>query len=237
MRRSPAPTRSVTASQTVEPLTGYTVLRARREFANQSNDRLHADVDEPPDRCRRSTSWPTTRIPAASTTTCGCRRSTTSRGYCAGSHIAGQHRGDHAAAGEQRPRVPAARRRLRRASTRRRRRCTGTPARSLRQDRRREDALQLLLRLQDARLRHQRPRVSCAAPTSGTQQLVPVRDNFSRARFMRTCNFNLNQWAGWNFGGDRPIQRRQRQHRTGRGRTTTASAAAEPRTPRRSAIA
>ena len=40
-------------SQTVEPLTGYTVLRARKEFAEPVVARLHGDIDEPAVRCRR----------------------------------------------------------------------------------------------------------------------------------------------------------------------------------------
>ena len=67
------------------------------------------------------------------------------------------------------------------------------------------------------------------------------RDNVP-GRFTRSYIFNLNQYAGWNFGGDRALQRRQRQHaldveellRSGFGVNVERRAAARSRDARRS---
>ena len=98
--------------QTVEPMTGYTVLRARKEFANQSslgfmatstNRQIDAATSLPADNAYAGGldyDWRLSPMYSIS-------------GYVATSSHQGQHRRDHAAAGEQRARLPAARRRLR----------------------------------------------------------------------------------------------------------------------------
>ncbi len=36
--------------------------------------------------------------------------------------------------------------------------------------------------------------------------------DYEPGRYVRSCSVNFNQWAGWNFDGDRLFRRRQRQH-------------------------
>ena len=73
----------------------------------------------------------------------------------------------------------------------------------LRQDRRREDPLQLQLRATRARASTSTTWVSSGAPTSAyISNWFQMRDNVP-GRFTRSFIWNLNQWAGWNFDGDR----------------------------------
>ena len=110
-------------------MTGYTVLRAKREFANQSsigfmgtstNRQIVTNVSFLADNAFTGGvdyDWrfgPQVRL---------------LRVILAGSHITGQHRSDHAPAGEQRPLVPAARRRLRRIRSACDARCAAMPDR------------------------------------------------------------------------------------------------------------
>ena len=60
----------------------------------------------------------------------------------------------------------------------------------------------IVRRLQDARLRYQRPRLHAPRRRARPVELVPVaRLQAGQVRPQR--NFNINQYAGWNFGGDR----------------------------------
>ena len=52
---------------------------------------------------------------------------------------------------------------------------------------------------------------SCGAPTSATMSNWLQWRNDTPAKYLRSFRFNLNQWAGWNFGGDRLYSGDQRQ--------------------------
>ena len=97
--------------QTVEPLTGYTVLRARKEFANQSS--LGFMTTSTNRQNEVATSFLANNAFAGGLDyDWRLSQKYSVSGFWAGSMIKRQHRGDHAAAGKHRPLLPAARRRL-----------------------------------------------------------------------------------------------------------------------------
>ena len=156
-------------------------------------------------------------------------------GYWAGSTVHGSAGGHRRAAAERRPLLPAPRRRI--TSTydpaahvdERPRRHGRVP-----EDRRPEGAVQLRRHLQDARASTSTTSATCAAPTRSSSPAGCSSGGTRRRRLYRSFRLNLNQWAGWNFGGDtrftganvnahivahvqlvgrRRLQRRGRRHR------------------------
>ena len=159
--------------ESVEPLSNFSVVRARREFDNQSTigfiatattRRLTSFTDFLPERAfTGGLDWDLADEEAL----CGHRLP----GAAAPS--SGEGRGDPAPPGEHRPQLPAPRRGSRRRGSdphlaRRRRRAAGVP-----EDRRIEDPLQFQHRLQDARARHQRRRLHAARRSADDEQLGP----------------------------------------------------------------
>ena len=128
------------------------------------------------------------------------------------SRVDGIDRSDHAAAGEHRARVSAAGRGSRRASTRRDTALSGHAG-----------------SLSFGKIGGEKTRFSAyygykspgfdmndlgfqrRADERYVSHWFQMRDNVP-GRFTRSFIWNLNQWAGWNFAGDRTVQRRQRQH-------------------------
>ena len=189
-------------TQAVEPLSGYSVVRARREFANQSNvgfmltstNRKLVDVVELPARGRLHR-----------------RRRLRHPLQPALQHLRllgrlarrGIDRGDHAPAGEQRPRVSAARCRSRRARRNAPPCCRATPA-----------------SFNFGKIAGEKTRFSAnygykspgfdindlgfqrRADERYVSHWFQMRDKVP-GRFTRSFIWNLNQYAGWNFDGDR----------------------------------
>ncbi len=187
--------------QTVEPLTGYTVLRARKEFQNQSslgfmttstNRRLDADVSFLADNAYGGGVDYDWRLSPKYNLT----------GYFAGSHIKGgteaiQRLQENSVHGFQR-----------------------TDADYMGVD---PDATALSGHagsLSFGKISGEKTRFSSyvgyKTPGFDTNDLGFMRRadernqsnwfqwrNFTPGRFVRTRNFNINQYAGWNFGGDR----------------------------------
>ena len=202
---------SLRRDQAVEPLTGYTVVRARREFANQSNiglmltstNRQLTDDGQLPRRA--------TPTPAAWTTTCASAGASTSRAS------------GPAAASRGRPRrSPGCRR------------TPSTPSSVLTPTTSTVDADATSLSghagsFAFGKIAGEKTRFSGnygykspgfdindlgfqrRADERNVSHWFQMRDNVP-GRFTRSFIWNLNQWAGWNFGGDRTVQRRQRQH-------------------------
>ena len=193
-------------------MTGYTVLRARREFANQSNvgfmltstNRQLVDDGQLPRRRRRTpAAWTTTGASDAASTS----PATGPAAASPGSPEAITRLQENTVHAFQRPdadhvevdplaTVVVGTRRVGR----------------VRQDRRREDAIQQLRSATRAPgfdindLGFQR-----RADERNVSNWFQMRDNVP-GRFTRSFIWNLNQWSGWNFDGDRAVQRRQRQH-------------------------
>ena len=188
--------------QTVEPLRSYSVVRARREFANQSafgfiataTNRNLDDDDAVPagaglHRRRR-------------TGTGGWPSGTRSRGTSRGSSV----RGEAEAITElqesnvhsfQRPDADYLEEDPTRTSLERLQRADRAE-----QDRRPARALQLAT---------SRSRVPGSTATTSGSCAAPITRNMSNwlqwrnekpNKVLRSFRFNLNQWAGWNYGGD-----------------------------------
>ncbi len=140
---------------------------------------------------------------AASITTGGCRRCTASAAiWPAATSRATPRRS--LACRKTPSTVSSVPTRTTRASTESRRRCSGHAGSvSFGKISGESTRFSSLRRLQDAGLRHQRSRLH--APRRRTNQSTTGSSGAisSPARFVRTRNFNINQYAGWNFGGDR----------------------------------
>ena len=203
----------IASTQTVEPLTSYTVGRVRREFANQSSMGFMLT-------CGEAAPGESAAVPA---------RERVHRRHglgpalqitlCADRLLGGERRprrsGRHrAAAGEQSTLLPAARsleRQFRR-----------DPYRALRrrgadrdqQDRRRVRAIQLERRIQESGVRHQRPRVPASSRLAQREQLAPGAEQSSDAVVSQPHD-QLQSMGGVELRWRSPAERRQRQCQRG----------------------
>ena len=235
-RTRSSPTACVHTRQTVEPLTSYSV-RARPPRVRQPvGARLHARP--------RPTGTSTTRhaFPARAGVhgrpRLGLAAGQALRhpGLLGGQQRAGRRGGDRRAAGEHRPQLPAARRRLR----------------GPRPD---ADLAQRLRAAAGARARSAAQRVrftsnvGVKSPGFDSNDVGFMRRADQRTmsnwlqwrndtpnKYLRSFRFNLNQWAGWNFGGDL-LNSGGNVNAHGCSRTTGPPAWASTSTPRRSTTA
>ena len=190
------------ATQAIEPLSGYSVVRARREFANQSNvgfmmtstNRQLADGVSflPEDALYRrhrlrhpvEPALQLLRLLGRVRTSTGSTEAIT-RLQRNNVHAFQRPDADHVEAGRRRDDADRPRRLA-----------------QLRQDRRREDALQRQLRLQEPGFDINDLGFQRRADERYVSHWFQMRDMVP-GRFTRSFIWNLNQYAGWNFDGDR----------------------------------
>ena len=206
-RRRSGPTSRPASSrrrQVVEPLTGFNVLRARREFANNSN--LGVMLTTTNRRLTADTRFLAAAAPspAASTTTGASGADYSLSGFWAGSRVRRQtpkrsracRRTPCTTSSGPTPTTSTlddggdrAERARRGAELRRRSAASGCASAATTATR--------------ARASNQRPRLPAPRRRAHDEPLVPVARQHARASTCAPCMVNFNQWAGWNFDGDR----------------------------------
>ena len=212
-RRStrPSPRGSSRTETVIEPLTGFNLMRARREFANRSNlglmltsttRQLTADTQLP----RRAG-----RSPAAWTTTGGIGERYSLSGFWAGSRISGDPEAmtrvqENAVHYYQRPDADYVELDPNATSL-----SGHAGSVNRQQDRRREGALQRQLRLQEPRLRDQRPRLPAPRRRAHDEPLGAVARP-GAGQVQAPVHGELQPVGRLELRRRQPVQRRQRQH-------------------------